>query len=519
MRDTLIELFTWLFQRDNQAIEHIEKNFDKHNAGSFTKPPENVASFVDALQMFEGVEVVDGIHHLEEHKSNGMLIPKHSIEFMFKFTDVRLKRRKIYRLGDYYLRLINTGFDKWSWRFYMKMPGITLEADDIIEDFVLTEHPHISQGGACLAQMETPIRASITNYNLQGFLFRMGTFLSSWNYRSPHHEPERFENLHMATFNNSEGFKVMFSIADNHDCANIELGNYRLARDFPEIVGKTPLKLVSARKKDYEPEPISRTLHQAFCGLRYLDGGIMQFSSHHGFSKTVYHNLSIWLMSITKEDISYSKSLVLSRYLISKIREQCLTNSSELVGEWTAEYAKLSADLYNTTQVDVHFYKTIVHKGNNNYKDIKSHLWYLGNTRDNPESGHEAEELLRELSDYRNQLDNWRDILTDDSDSPSFSRIKTRVFQELDELCNADITFDKANNMLMFIRDYQVINENTPPNIIDKVAVVKKQFSIIKAKLNALYTRQIINHHEIELRRLKKDDRTKSAMQIKNLNL
>ena len=171
MKETLVELLNILFQRDSKTIDDIIEKFD-YKEEDYTRPPENVEQFTnDMLYQNEAPEVncefVEGFYHTEETKSNGINIKKDSIELWFKFKDVKLKRKKIFRLGDYYLRLINGGFDKWYWSFYVKMPCVI--DNELTTSFALAQHPHISNGNACLAGMETGIRASITNYNFNGF--------------------------------------------------------------------------------------------------------------------------------------------------------------------------------------------------------------------------------------------------------------------------------------------------------------------------------------------------------------
>ena len=143
MKETLVELLNMLFQRDNKTIDDIIEKFNCKEE-DYTRPPENynVSELINTDCPQTNCEFVEGFYHTEETKSNGLNIKKDSIELWFKFKDVKLKRKKIFRLGDYYLRLINGGFDKWYWSFYVKMPCIL--NNELTNSFALAPYTTLS---------------------------------------------------------------------------------------------------------------------------------------------------------------------------------------------------------------------------------------------------------------------------------------------------------------------------------------------------------------------------------------
>ena len=143
MKETLIELLNIIFQRDNKAITDIVEKFD-YAESDYVRPPENAESIVNTILQTDepgiNCEFVGGQHYTEESKPNGFKIEKGAVDLWFKFKDVKLKRRKIWRLGDYYLRVVNNGFDKWNYLFYIKSPQVV--DGELIESYLLAQHPH-----------------------------------------------------------------------------------------------------------------------------------------------------------------------------------------------------------------------------------------------------------------------------------------------------------------------------------------------------------------------------------------
>ena len=160
----LIEIMTLLFNRDNTCIDIIEKEF---NDIDYARPPEDVAKYVKESLNDESIEFISAYEHqVHVENSDGLKIPKGSFDMWFKFKDIKVKRRKIFRFGDYYLRVVSTGFDKYMFRFYTKHRKLVKRDYKYVDNFNLAQHPHISTGTPCFAGMEKEIMCSISSYNL-----------------------------------------------------------------------------------------------------------------------------------------------------------------------------------------------------------------------------------------------------------------------------------------------------------------------------------------------------------------
>ena len=517
MKEQLIELLNTLFQRDNQAITDIVEKFD-YKEEDYVRPPENVEELAESLLEINQPDIncafSHGHIHAEETKSNGLKLPEGTVELWFKFFDVRTKRKKIFRTGDYYMRLINTGFDKWNWLFYIKLPKV--DGETLITEYALAQHPHISRGQACLAGMETGIRASINNYNFNGFLWRMRTFLDSWNFRSPHHMPERFEYPRIFKY---DDIKIMFDKIG--ESGNRVMRMNRWSLDHNAIGYQLDsLMLTSARKKAYDPEPASRALYHLNVGTHYLDGDKVEYSRINN-SHNILYNLAHWIEEHINntEGLTMKELLVLAHYMVNNFIAKAKIVSIDVHGTWTDNHSNMSANWYRAVESWYHYRDTINEKQTAFSTKHSSYLWYLNKQEDNPDSWEECRDMINEIHDMRDRAENYRNDL--DYDEPSFTRVIRTLFNELTGIFKDlnDIEFENESEFIRWV-DGWILDAGNSSNIDDIMNKYQERFLEIKKTLDGIYNELIIEYHETELRRLTNGkERRQHTVQIENLNL
>jgi len=513
VRTQLIEIFTWLFTRDNGVIDDVIDKFDDYDQDSFVRPPEDVSKFVDTLLDDDTYEIVRAMQHTTEHVSNGIKLPAESIEMWFKFKDVKLKRRKIYRLGDYYLRVMNTGFDKWIFKFYTKQQGV-LEGK-LVDSFIGAQHPHTSHGNPCFAGMEAPIRASITNYNFTGFAWHIRRFLSSWNYRSPHHQPESFEYTGRLPIHSDSMLKEAF--VKNED------GYYPIHKSYWDLERQinidellyVNLLLTSGRKKEYKSEPISKLIQHIQNGSKYLNEDIktLKFTT---FNYTATYNLALWLQKKILDCPDINEAFILASYYTNTLHDLYKTNSCTVTGEWHPDYDELQQDINNTLSVQQFIYMDKP-KTNERYHDRGYKLINLTRDSDNPNYYQEFSDAVKVLSDMRSKLEMWKNALY--SESADYSVIQNRSFSEVNKLIQTDKTvlWDTVTEFIEYVDNIDVTENNDIDNIADLIDNANRDYFVQLDIMQYINKQVKIEYYEKELRRLKKDE--KSTVQIANLNL
>jgi len=527
LKETLVELLNMLFQRDNKTIDDIIEKFNCKEE-DYTRPPENynISELINTDCPQTNCEFVEGFYHTEETKSNGLNIKKDSIELWFKFKDVKLKRKKIFRLGDYYLRLINGGFDKWYWSFYVKMPCIL--NNELTTSFALAQHPHISNGNACLAGMETGIRASITNYNFNGFLWRMRTFLNSWNYRSPHHSPESFEHMGLILFD-KDIRHLMFDKGDNTSCM-YNYNDYFLKYNFSDKLSNEDgtdkfsaidLKLPSARKKDYVTEPLSSVIYHTRNNLKYITGE--KISTRYSEHTSYYFNIAHWIMDIIEDDsIELNQAYILAYYLDLDIVEKAKNSLNNYEGGWKDEYEKSICDWEGIIR-SWKFYKSVIEK--DRYSNFHSeytvnanyYLWYLTKERDNPETGEKCEKLLNRLYCIIGNFKDIKDTIVNDY-GPSSSSIRDVTQSFIKNQFKSDIAFKGANDFIQWMNNIE-FDKSEAMDVEDIFQTLNNEFFEIKEILDKEFKLKQIEYYEEQLRSLKDGKERKHTVQIENLNL
>jgi len=512
LKEQLIELLNTIFQRDNEAITHIVDKFDCKEE-DYTRPPENVEELADSLLEIEQPDIncafSHGHIHTEETKSNGLKLPTGTVELWFKFFDVRTRRKKIYRTGDYYIRVINTGFDKWNWLFYIKMPKV--EGEELISEYALAQHPHISRGQACLAGMDSGIRASINNYNFNGFLWRMRTFLDSWNYRSPHHAPERFEYTKIFKY---DDVKTMFDKVGNNSSRIFQMNEWSLNG---HSIGYQfdSLMLTTARKKAYDPEPASRALYHLIVGTNYLNGDSRISNSH-----IIMYNLAHWIEEHIDdtEGLTMKELLVLAHHMLINFYHKAASISKSVEGEWTNNHSNMSSTWYNAVESWYHYRNKYTEKPERFSHHNSSYLWYLNKQEDNPESWEECRDMIQEINNMRERAEGHRNDL--EYDEPSLRMVKHNLFNEFSGIFKDlnDIEFKDECEFIKWVNNWE-LDSDVCDKIDDIMNKYQERFLEIKNILDKTYDKLIIEYHEKELRRLTNGKRRESTVQIDTLNL
>ena len=516
MKEQLIELLNIIFQRDNEAITHIVDKFD-YKEEDYTRPPENIEDLANKLLKLEEPEIncefSHGHIHTEETKSNGLNLPEGTVELWFKFFDVKTKRKKIFRTGDYYMRLINTGFDKWSWLFYIKLPKV--EGEELISEYALAQHPHISRGQACLASMETGIRASINNYNFNGFLWRMRTFLNSWNFRSPHHHPERFEYPKIFKY---DDVKTMFDKPGESSNRVFNMNGWSL--DAHSIGYQFhSLMLTTARKKAYDPEPASRALYHLIVGTDYLNGDKLKYSRL-GQGHIILYNLALWIEEHIgdNEGLTMKELLVLANHMYNNFYDKAKLVSKNVEGTWTKNHSNMSGIWYRATESWYHYRNQFKENPERFSTHNSSYLWYLNKQVDNPDSWEECRDLINEIHDMRDRAEGYRNDL--EYDEPSINVLRNTLLNEFAGIFKdlSDIEFRNECEFIKWVNNWELDSDECS-NIDDIMNKYQERFLEIKKILDKTYNKLIIEFHETELRRLTNGKQRKSSVQIDTLNL
>ena len=516
MKEQLIELLNTIFQRDNKAITFILNNFD-YKEEDYTRPPENVEDIVDTLLQMDQPEInckfSHGHIHTEETKSNGLKLPEGTVELWFKFFDVRTRRRKIFRTGDYYIRLINTGFDKWSWLFYIKMPKV--DGESLITEYALAQHPHISRGQACLAAMETGIRASINNYNFNGFLWRMRTFLNSWNFRSPHHAPERFEYPKIFKY---DDIKIMFDRVGDNNSRVFQMNGWSL--DGHSIGYKfDSLMLTTARKKAYDPEPASRALYHLIVGTSYLNEDKLDYSRISN-AHIIMYNLAHWIEEHINdtEGLTIKELLILAHHMLYNFYNKAKIVSRTVEGEWTDNHSRMTSTWYRAVESWYHYRNKYTENPERFSHNNSSYLWYLNKQVDNPESWEVCKDMIQEIHDMRDRAEGHRNDL--EYDEPSITMVNRNLFNEFAGILKDlnDIEFKDECEFIKWVNNWE-IDSSECSKIDDVMNKYQERFLELKKILDGIYDKLIIEYHETELRRLTNGKERKSSVQIDTLNL
>lgn len=509
----LIEIMTLLFNRDNTCIDIVEKEFNNIDYG---RPPVDVAKYVKESLNDESIEFIAAFQYgIHVDNSDGLKIPKGSFDMWFRFKDIRIKRRKIFRLGDYYLRVISTGFDKYTFRFYTKHRKLIKRDYKYVDNFYLAQHPHISQGTPCFAGMEKEIMCSISNYNLGGFLWNIKNFLQSWNYRSPHHNPERFEFLKVnvpTVINGKEYSNANFDdyiqpYTDGNGSVRsvkCELRAYNSGGTL-ELESR-PLKLTPARCKLYTTEPLSRLMYEIpnlQDNNRYdlFRNSIFNIHQHQNF----VYNFSNYLKAHLVQPEGYEENdwVYLVHYIWDILMGKIKHSLNQSVGVWTDADNRLlrSMKLFKDR---LKYYMNV---STETYVDYKLYYLETDSNEDNRNKTCELAELINNLRIIKDTCQN---------NYAGTTAIKLGTMSELSKLIKLDVFQNDLEHCLteLWLHEPETISNSDNG---DDIMLINNKFKLLKTILTKEMNKEIVHYHQTEIRRLTSG--TENNVQIENLNL
>tara|TARA_R100000278_G_scaffold111188_1_gene88634 strand:- start:2075 stop:3667 length:1593 start_codon:yes stop_codon:yes gene_type:complete len=336
-------------KRDNKVIDVMVSEFDHYGEQDFIRPQYDSKDLAKSLVNHASFEIVDVITNDEEKNCHGFKVEKGSFELWVKFKDIKIRRRKIFRLGDYYLRLVNNGYSKTTWKFYTKEPIIN-NKNEIEYKYVAAAHPHIQSGIACMADWETEIKTSFNAHSYIGGLEKMQMYLNTWTYNSPHYRPEVFERSIKSYHPNL--IVGMFEVAERGQGYNFLRPASVLAKkyDIDYAYSYDKIMLPSARKKAYDSEPLGRTMLLYNEAIKPLNEEKIEPVYQTQEVKTAWMTL-FWHFDEFCDTPSYAELTQSEKFVVTndfvKIMIQNSNIEKEYDGKWTDS---MSADLRRLNQ-------------------------------------------------------------------------------------------------------------------------------------------------------------------------
>lgn len=126
----------------------------------------------------------------------------HHGQFLLIVRDIKLRGRRIHRMGDAYVRFHHYGDLVPAMYFYRlpKSQGITAALIDS-QDYLV--HPHLSEGNPCLGAFNAQMAQMIDSQYLPGFFMLVKQYLSNWNLNSAYYNINRFHTRKIEFENDS----------------------------------------------------------------------------------------------------------------------------------------------------------------------------------------------------------------------------------------------------------------------------------------------------------------------------
>lgn len=331
-------------KRDNKVIDVMLTEFDHYQEKDFIRPQYDSKDLAKSLVNHASFDIVDVVTNDEDKKCHGFKVDKGSFELWVKFKDVRIRRRKIFRLGDYYLRLVNNAYSKTNWKFYTKEPVVN-DKNEIEYKYIAAAHPHIQAGQACMADWETTIKASFNAHSYISGFEKVQMYLNTWTYNSPHYRPEQFERsikpyhpgLMVGMFEVNErghGYNFLRSSRTLMDTYNT---NY--AYSYEKIM------LPSARKKAYDSEPLGRTMLYYSMQLNPLNEEKIEPVYQSEEVKTAWMTL-FWNFDKFCNTPSYAELTQSEKFVVTMEFVKLMINNSNIEKEYDGKWTEsMSSDL------------------------------------------------------------------------------------------------------------------------------------------------------------------------------
>ena len=172
----------------NQMLKWFEKTFgycrkrltELGSEGPFPPDEQFIKTMTKALDKRASIEYVQSSYNLKGSTSfcKGAYI-------LFRVLDVKIRSRRIIRLGNYYVAIVMTSPGLFVLKFLSKHPAWTPDLGFTYK-YVRAFHPHISAGSPCFGAHARGITSALSQYNFMSAMFMVESFLNSYNGRDPY---------------------------------------------------------------------------------------------------------------------------------------------------------------------------------------------------------------------------------------------------------------------------------------------------------------------------------------------
>ena len=513
MLDKLKTVLSTIFESDRESIGIIKQNIGEDAAENYPAPPEDIEGLSERILEDDNVEIIDAYTCEEDEIYENKRIKRGSNILFFKFKDVKIRRRKIYRFGDYYVKLFHSGLNKWD--FFVLTKSRIMLGEVFTDIFYPAQHPHIQSGRPCLSQFETPIRASITNYNITGFMWNFKLYLNKWNYHSPYHEPESFEYLSLIKW---KPFHLMNAIDLGYSSSTydyLKAINYDKSNDYEDVYEIKPMTFPSARLKSYIPEPISRILKESSY-WKNLDGDYMFNDNRPNYcNKTLTYNLDF----LMRDNFNFEHrhdSLILVLSLNEILVRKGIERNKQSTPTWPTVYDNLITEM-KLFKGSLAFYKDMPYK-DADFEDIWKSDYYI----------YYFHHEIKEDNDIRVKYDSLtagiveleylrRDCLDANSNDRITYKQKQELWMELFKIARfpyQEESQETIGDLIKTANSLPIISKED--NIVMKVVEIENLYREVRPALEQELKNRKIEHYKEELRRLTQNENT---TKIDSINL
>ena len=509
MLERLKNVLLTIFESDRISIQIIKQNIGEDAAENYPVPPENIEELSNRILKDDNAEIIDAYTCEEDEVYARKTIEKGSNVLFFRFKDIKIRRRKIYRFGDYYIKLFHSGLNKWD--FLVLTKSRIMLAGEFADMFYPAQHPHIQDGRPCLSSFETPIRASITNYNITGFMWNFKLYLDKWNYRSPYHTPERFEfnsylewdephllnSLSLGMITNTFDYKESCLIYRTNESGNDFVTNKRKA--FP-----------SARCKAYDTEPLSRIMFES-TQWRDIEG-----NRHFPNSSSNYRNnmLSYNIESYLRNNFTFEHnhdSIVLLRELHQLLYHIGIERQEQNNPTFSDDDKNLLSEMMSfKDSLKFYQHKTFKYEKHPDIIGADYYLYYL----------HDDISLEDDIMTKTTFLDNLTKELVSIRDKCDYENSGIIRFEDMQklwfELLKPEHSEPISINDLLVKAANLPTDNNKECNKKTRIKEIELEYRNLIPILNKVLKDKKIEHYKEELRRLTENENT---TKIDTLNL
>ena len=513
MLDKLKTVLSTIFESDRESIGIIKQNIGEDAAENYPAPPEDIKGLSERILEDDNVEIVDAYTCEEDEIYENKRIKQGSNVLFFKFKDIKIKRRKIYRFGDYYVKLFHSGLNKWD--FFVLTKSRIMLGEVFTDIFYPAQHPHIQSGRPCLSQFETPIRASITNYNITGFMWNFKLYLNKWNYHSPYHAPEGFEFMNMVKWKPLHLIRAIDSGYSSSTYDYLNTINYNEGNPGEDVYEIQSMTLPSARLKSYIPEPISRILKES-CYWKNLDGDYMFSDNRPNYNnKTLTYNLD----SLMRDNFNFEHrhdSLIFVLSLNEILVRKGIERNKQSTPTWPAIYDKLITEM-KLFKGSLAFYKDMPYK-DAEFEDIWKSDYYIYYFHHEMTAETDIKSKYDSLSVGILELESMRrDCLDANSNTRITYKQKQELWIELFKIARfpyQEESQETIEDLINTANSLPIIPKED--NIVMKAVEIENLYREVRPALEQELKDRKIEYYKEELRRLTENENT---IKVETLNL